>query len=432
MANLFTNLFRRQTIIHKFEPQPQNLSRRSTGSALGYANKIMPTQTWRTHWTIPMWRNALIAAENTINPNRRLLLTLYKDLILDPQVASAIQSRKMKTLSKAYQLVDKEGNVNIEATELINTSWFRKYMELVLDSQYWGFSLIQFGDIFNDSFTSVEEVPRYNVRPEKGFEFVGEFPEASQGISWNDAPYNNWTQFVGEHDNLGLLNKAAPIVIWKRDAMTAWATYQEIFGMPMRVGKTNIKDTELLDNMKDMMQNMGRASWGVFDIEETIEFIIAGGKGGNTSKVFEDMIRLMDEQISKLIFGQTMTADDGSSKSQAEVHENVANDYAGSDQLFIEAETNTGLLPMLIRDGFKFTGLKFRFDNTENRTATEQIAIDSLLFPFYDVPEDYILEKYGTPVTKKPQPIINAQLDKPEAIKNYSDRLKKYYGGHKH
>ncbi len=74
-----------------------------------------------------------------------------------------------------------------------------------------------------------------------------------------------------------------------------------------------------------------------------MEFIeSAKGNGGNT--LFENMARWCDEQISKAVLGQTMTADNGSSQSQANVHNEVRMDIAKWDARQLEACVNEYLV----------------------------------------------------------------------------------------
>jgi phage gp29-like protein len=49
------------------------------------------------------------------------------------------------------------------------------------------------------------------------------------------------------------------------------------------------------------------------------------------SNVYNNMADWIDKQVSKLVLGQTMTTDEGSSRSQSETHDKVRDDIADSD-----------------------------------------------------------------------------------------------------
>ena len=72
----------------------------------------------------------------------------------------------------------------------------------------------------------------------------------------------------------------------------------------------------------------------------------AKGNGGDT--LFENMARWADEQTSKAVLGQTMTTDDGSSRAQATVHNEVRLDIAKWDARQLEATINEYLVKPFI------------------------------------------------------------------------------------
>lgn len=416
--NLFnrvlSRLSGRETVRTIHDGLPKVLPPKSrVGGVIGGGN-TSGQQTWVKQYTIDDWINFYRMAINPDSPQRRMLLMLYVNILLDGHLFAQLQSRKLKTMSKPFHIKNAAGEIDEEKTKLFTSKWYRKFMELTLDSIPYGFTLIEFGDKTDDGFKYVKGVNRYCVRPEYQFQFVGETPAAMTGDSWNDLPWKNWNIFVGDPEDLGILNVACPLIIWKRASEVYWNTYQKLFVSPFRVGHTNIRDETLLNNMEAMMKAMDNAGYLVTDVEDSVEFVDSKGKAQHDA--YKDFMRFADDEISKIVFGQTMTADNGSSKSQAEVHEGVAEEYAASDQLRVESETNGQLIPMMIRNGFDLAGCTFKFDNTENRNAVEQMGIDAVLLQFYDLPEDYILEKYGTPVTKKAFPEMGN--DNPDSTQN--------------
>jgi phage gp29-like protein len=64
--------------------------------------------------------------------------------------------------------------------------------------------------------------------------------------------------FAGGKDDLGLLAKAAPWVIYKRNTTADWAQFSEVFGMPIRDYTYEIGDDESRRRAMDDAQNTGR------------------------------------------------------------------------------------------------------------------------------------------------------------------------------
>lgn len=73
---------------------------------------------------------------------------------------------------KSFKLVDAKGKEKEEATALFETGWFKDLIGYILDSRYWGHSLIQLGDVISVDgkmrYKDVELVPRKHVIPEYG------------------------------------------------------------------------------------------------------------------------------------------------------------------------------------------------------------------------------------------------------------------------
>ena len=106
----------------------------------------MPTQLYRGTTDIATYKSAVTSAESLINPNRKQLLTIYKNIELDAHLTAAVSQRKNLTLSKDFEVyVNDEENEDLEV--IINQKWFRDFLDYSLDSVFYGYSLIQFDSI---------------------------------------------------------------------------------------------------------------------------------------------------------------------------------------------------------------------------------------------------------------------------------------------
>lgn len=370
----------------------------------------------RTRQDIATWRRAVLQAESIHYPNRQELYRLYKDVVLDAHLSSLMNTRKYQILQNDYKVVDDNGNENEEKTVLIKQKWFYDFLNNALDSIFWGFSLLQFGKIENNVFQTIDLVPRQYVKQE--FDIVVETPAAIEGTNFLDAKFKAWVIGVGEKRDLGLLLKAAPLVLWKKGAMTAWAEFSEIFGTPIRIGKTNVHDEVTRNNMENFLKNMGTSAYGVFNTDDLIEIIESNRSDAH--QVFDMLIERCNSELSKLILGQTMTSDDGSSRSQAEVHERVFNMYGEADEIFIENVLKYQLIPLLNAQGLGFEGLSIESEEEDKFTYAEKSKIDLELLKYYKIPKEYIEQEYGTPVEDKEEVQLNS-------IQQVQNKLDEYY-----
>lgn len=374
-----------------------------------------PTQLYRSRQDIGTWRSAVQAAESIINPQRYQLLKVYKDIVLDAHLTAAVNQRKNLTLSKDFDII-----INDEESEdleyIIKQKWFRDFIDYSLDSIFYGYSLIQFDSVIDNAFKCVDLVPREYVKPE--LHIVTNNYSAITGTDYLELPYSNWCIGVGKSKDLGLYMKAAPLVIWKKNAIGAWSEFCEVFGVPIRIGKTNVRDEETRANMENFLKGLGVSSYGVFDTDDLIEIVESGRS--DAYQVFDMMIARCNSEISKLILGQTGTMDEKSYVGSAEVQERVLQNVAYNDEFFIEGVLNYQLVPMMVKLGILPEGAKIKVKAEEDLSLIEQSKIDIELIKtgkFTFTPE-YLDEKYGSEVIP---------VNDPTSVENIKNRLDNLY-----
>jgi SPP1 gp7 family putative phage head morphogenesis protein len=356
----------------------------------------------RTSLEIKTFRDALKMAENKQAPYRHRLLNIYHDLEMDTHFSAVWDQRKARSLNKPAMIVgSKDGKEIRDKTGQLNAPWFRDALDAFLESKKWGFSLMKLKDTsigaYGYQFDGIELIDRFNVVPERGI--ITSFPGTLTGTSYRNELYKDWIIQAGKDCDLGILAKAAPFIIWKRNALTAYADYLELFGQPIRVGRTDVRDEFMRGNMENMLSNMGRKAWGVFDTEDILEMVESknSGQGG---KVFEDFARYCDEQISKLVLGGTMTVDSMGGNYKGDIHDSNADEITDNDRKDLEAFVNFELIPRMNNLGFDFKGVYWRYDYNEYLSLKDKWEIDKGILESgrFKIPAHYIIEQYGTPV----------------------------------
>jgi phage gp29-like protein len=382
------------------------------------AAKIKPVDRshLRSAQDIDRWRRSITDAENVYNYDRRLMQELFMELEYDAHISAVVNQIVAEIQGSDFRMAI-DGETDETATKVIQHPWFQDFIRYVLEAEFYGFTLIEFGSSTPTGFEYIKSIDRRYIVPEYKVvkkDLYGYGREG--GIPFMEAPYNEWTLWFDCY-GFGLFNKAAPLWIYKKQAYNYWAEYQQIFSMPLRVGKTDIRDTSRRDNMTAMLRDMGAAAWGVFDADDTVEFIQSTGSIVNP--VFEALINNTNGEISKLFLGQTMTTEDGSSRSQAEVHENTKLSIMEMYYRKVEDAVNLKLIPMMQRHRIISTTPVFEFIWSEkDMSQTEKIDAISKLAPYFDFDPEYIEEFVGIKVNTRVVPVMGSPLN----------RLKQYYG----
>ncbi|MBD5301609.1 MAG: DUF935 family protein [Bacteroides sp.] len=359
------------------------------------------------------WRAAHQVAIDYENPNRCRLYDIYADCVLDAHLSGCIAQRKGKVLQKDFRLVNADGKENTEATELLQASWFLDFLDLCLDSIYWGPTLIQLGDVVRRDghmrFDGVELVPRKHVVPEYGRLVRNPGDDWRNGIPYREGDIANWCVEVGRPRDLGLLLKCAPSCISKKNMLAYWDVFGEIFGMPMRIARVNGLDAEERARTEAALRDMGAAQYIVTTDGTEIE--IKESSRGDAYNVYDKRVDRCNSELSKVVLNQTMTIDSGSSLSQSEVHLEIFERTTESDATMCVHNVNGRLLPLMALHGFPVKGCRFQWNNAASYSPAEQREIERLVLEYYQIPPEYFTEKYGV------------TIDAPREAKTQPDRF---------
>ena len=105
----------------------------------------------------------------------------------------------------------------------------------------------------------------------------------------------------------------------------------------------------------------------------------------------------------KLIIGQTMTIEDGSSLSQSQTHLKVFENLVESDAKLLANTINNQLIPRMISHGFPLQGYHFAWDDSPSYTPEQQMEYEKMISDRYVVDGKYFADKYNMPVGERIQ-----------------------------
>lgn len=149
----------------------------------------------------------------------------------------------------------------------------------------------------------------------------------------------------------GLARPAAWAFLIQSFGLKDWAAFSEIYGVPLRVGRyhssASAQDKRTLLRAVKAIANDAAA---IIPQGMDIEFHKVEGSHG--SAVFGELLDYVDRQVSKMVVGQTMTADDGSSMAQAQIHNEVRLDILKADGKQLAATYNRDLIIPFVNVNF--------------------------------------------------------------------------------
>ena len=132
----------------------------------------------------------------------------------------------------------------------------------------------------------------------------------------------------------GIAYSVASLIGLKRFILARWASFVECYGAPLRLGKYHPAATETDKQvLRRAVRSLGRDAAAILPENMPLEFVEAKNQQGET---FENLLNWLNREISKAVLGQTMTTEDGSSLSQAQVHNEVREDITRADARSLE------------------------------------------------------------------------------------------------
>lgn len=270
-------------------------------------------------------------------PNRSRLYDIYDDMMLDDFIHGLIYNHRiLPVTNRANKIVSKDGKKDDNKSVLFQERWFDETLKFMLESIFFGHSLIFLKNLQpGQALTNeVELIDRRHVLPE--LSYIKSWESDFTGQKYDEPPVSHHVLSVGNKTDLGLLNKAVPLWIIKKHGWQNWDEFAERFGIPIVAVKTASQDPRVIAEIEDWARELSTGAYGVFPDDTQID--IKENSKTDAFKVFAEQIRMAQEGLAVLFVGQTMTSMDGSSRSQAEVHQDVAIEIRKGDEKFLRYE----------------------------------------------------------------------------------------------
>lgn len=303
--------------------------------------------------------------KGAVRGDHRLYLELAEEMEeRDPHYFSVLATRKL-ALSGIAVSIDEESAEGVpqnilEAVERLFDETFPDTIEDLLDGLGKGFSAVEMmwgeADGLWKPQAYVWRDPKYFT-----FDYISRSELRLQKLGSIDGAPLPPCKFITHIPKLksgipirgGFARLAAWAFIFKNYSLKDWAAFLDVYGMPIRVGKYPQSATAE-ERRKLLGAVMNIASDAAAIIPETmmIELLEAKGASGGTTTPFEGLGRYLDQQMSKLILGQTMTADSGGSLAQAKVHNQVRIDILRADARQLAKTINRDLIGWFVRLNF--------------------------------------------------------------------------------
>lgn len=371
--------------------------------------------------TLKDWRVGVEQALSEINPDRVMLCDVYNaQMAYDSQIIASVNQRKLLTVQGELNFYNENGEINEEASKIIKApsgstkEWFRNFLNYSMDSIFYGFELISINN--NKGEIIVKKIPERNVIPH----LHSVIKDARYGntpnnlIKYNEGSLDFITckiSYKNDLRDLGLLSATAPSFFSK--CTGEWASHTRKYGMPVRVLKLeNPNDANKMKGGHQALKNMQTGSFFTMSKNDEFEFHGDNSKG---SEMYRELNIQCNNDISKVILGQTGTLDEKAYVGSAAVHESILGSIIKSDREFLESVVNSQLIPKLQIMGLLPSNIYFGISQNQKQDDDKRLAnIKTIKDLGFKISKDYIKKNFDIELEDED---IDIDIDEKEIIK---------------
>lgn len=203
----------------------------------------------------------------------------------------------------------------------------------------------------------------------------------------------------------GLARAASWAFLFHNFSLRDWATFCEMFGIPLRLGRYEVGAQPAdLDILFQAVRDIGTDAAAMIPKGMDIDFpTVPAGRAG--ADLWEKLLDYLDRQVSKLVLGQTLTADTGKggggSFALGNVHNDVRTDILRADASALADTINAQLIKVLVDLNFAgvsdYPKLVLPVDEPEDMVALAGI-VEKAVNIGQPVGQKWFAAKFGIPL----------------------------------
>lgn len=343
---------------------------------------------------------------------------VYRDLMRDDQVSSCYQQRAKALISAQFEVKPaSESPQDIEIAQFVNHCLNRIPFDDICEKMlkggiHYGYSVAEIMWGYSQQLNRIV-LAGIKVRDRSRFRFGAnnELYLVDDFLNKQLMPREKFWVFSTGADNddnpygEGLAFSLYWPVFFKRNGIKFWMIYLEKFGMPTATAKLSqaqMKDAEQVNLALSVLEAIQADSGVVVPTEFAVELIEASRSG---TADYNTLKATMDASIAKIILSQTMTTDNGSSRSQSETHMTVRDEIIKSDADQLCYSFTEQVVKQLVALNYPNADIPTVWRRTEPEADLNELADrDNKIAQLgYEPTEEYITETYGAGWRKKAQ-----------------------------
>ncbi len=341
--------------------------------------------------------------DGVVVDDRSRLIDLYDScLVQDARLRAVMETLYSQLTGERYMLATYEKGKwvkNDDESKKVQGIQFEKIIKGILDSKFYGYSLIEIlEDIVPDTglLREVNIIERRNVYADQR-RVVQRQHEWEPGWDIDSEQYRHNYVLIN-NDDFGLFSATTPLILAKKYTLSNWVNFSHTYGQPIIHGKTAAEDRTSRQRLANQIGNAAQNKVLVTGKEDEID--IKAFTMSNSEKIYDTLVKYANAEISNLILGsESMAGATQSYVGSTKAHEDIFRARIKTYRKFVENVMNENVLPILKYWGYiESPEVMFKYSNQMDMSTEDKIKLFDVLTEKYEVSSDTIEKEWGVEV----------------------------------
>ena len=316
--------------------------------------------------------------------DRGPLIDLYEACVQqDAHLSAVLETVESQIIGERYMLArqNERGKYikDVEETKKIQGSQFTKIIKGIVESKWYGYTLLEIMPTINpltNKLAEVNIIERRNVLPNQN-RVVKRQGQWTPGWDITSNQYS-CNYILINTGTLGLFSATTPLILAKKFTLANYVNFSHTYGQPIIHGKTESESIQDRQRLAQSIANAAQNKIVVTGLNDEVD--IKTFTMSNSEHIYSSLIEFVNKEVANLIVGSSsMAGETQSYVGSTNAHQDIFRERIEVYREYIENVMNEEILPRLVDMGYIKSGLEFKYANRVEMSNKDKISLYSFI-----------------------------------------------------
>ena len=289
--------------------------------------------------------------------DRGPLIDLYEACVQqDAHLSAVLETVESQIIGERYMLArqNERGKYikDVEETKKIQGSQFTKIIKGIVESKWYGYTLLEIMPTINpltNKLAEVNIIERRNVLPNQN-RVVRRQGQWTPGWDITSNQYS-CNYILINTGTLGLFSATTPLILAKKFTLANYVNFSHTYGQPIIHGKTESESIQDRQRLAQSIANAAQNKIVVTGLNDEVD--IKTFTMSNSEHIYSSLIEFVNKEVANLIVGSSsMAGETQSYVGSTNAHQDIFRERIEVYREYIENVMNEEILPRLVDMGY--------------------------------------------------------------------------------